>query len=172
MSLPPLPPILPNFGAEMRITTRLKKYWDFLRGDKFFPSEKDIKPQEIESIWNNCFVVKADNSCRKEDYRYKHPGKDIIKAYGSDLTGLTVDSIASVEASHLADKYELVLARKTFVMHEDEFNTPNNEILKYRQILLPLGEDGVNITAILGGMSYKIVPQEKKSFFSRFSGKN
>ena len=155
----------------MRITTRLKHYWDIARGDKFFPSEKDIKPSEIQEIWHNCFIVKADNSCKKEDYVYKHLGHNIIKAYGSDLTGLAVHAIANVEASHLADKYELVLARKTFVMHEDELNLPGNEILKYRQILLPLGNNGINITAILGGMSYKIEKKEKRLKFPLFSGK-
>ncbi len=162
----------PDYKDEKRVTVKLQKYWDYIRKDIPFASERSIQPSEMESIWENCFIVKADNSCKKEDYQFKYLGQNIIKAYGEDLTGKTLAKIVATEASHLADKYELVLARKRPVANEGELHISKTAVMKYRQILLPLGDDGVNITAILGGMSYKIVENEKKQpFFLRFRGK-
>ncbi len=158
-------------GFEKRITIRLKKYWDFLCNERPFPKENEVNPKDLEDIWSNCFIVKANNSFKKEDYQYKYLGTNIIKAYGADFTGRKVTAIAAPEAGHLAEAYEHVLAYKRPVTDEGEIHISKNETVKYRQILLPLGDDGVNITAILGGMSYKVVKNEKRPFFLRFTGK-
>lgn len=150
-------------GSEKRITKRLRKYWDILREERQFPSESDINPSDIVDIWGNCFIVKADNNCKREDYKYKYIGENIIKAYGADLTGFDVGKMAAPEADHLAAEYEHVLAYKRPVVDEGEIHLNKDTLVKYRQILLPIGDDGVNITAILGGMSYKIEKSKKKS---------
>ena len=166
MEFPTIFPAIDSIGSEKRITRRLRKYWNYLREDRQFPEEKEINPSDLTDIWNNCFIVKADNSCKKEDYKYKYLGVNIIRAYGHDLTGLNVSSLAAPGAEALSEKYEQVLAFKRPVIDEGEINISKNKIVKYRQILLPFGDFGVHITAILGGMSYKII--EKKSRFSLF----
>jgi hypothetical protein len=142
--------------TDKRITVVLRKYWDYLREERAFPSEREINPAEIEYIWDNCFIVEAHNNSRKEDYIYKYIGRKIIDAYGEDLTGMAVGKMVAPEAGHLADEYEKVLGIKRPVFDEGTLKAPNNGVIKYRQILLPLGENGIKITAILGGMSYKV----------------
>ncbi len=113
-----------------------------------------------------------DNTCSKEDYAYKYIGKRITQAYGSDLTGSKIGSLVAPEAGHIAEQYEHVLAWKRPVNDEGEIHISKNHIIKYRQILLPLGDNGISINAILGGMSYKIFENEPtKSIFSFFRGK-
>jgi hypothetical protein len=150
-------PLIPlGNDSDKRITIILKKYWDYLREGTAFPSEREIQPDAIAQIWDNCFVVVANNSSRPEDYVYKYIGKKIIAAYGEDLTGLTVDNMVSPQAGHLAQEYDKVLAIKRPVLDDGEFKSPNKKLIKYRQILLPLGENGITITSIIGGMSYKV----------------
>ena len=172
MDVPTIFPNIVNLESERRITTIMKKYWNFLRKERSFPAEREINPKDISQIWDNCFIVQADNFCRKEDYKYKYLGQNIVRACGSDLTGLNVSNIATTEASRLADKYEQVLASKMPVIDEGEIKISGKEIIKYRQILLPVGDGGVNITAIFGGMSYKIVRLSRTSVFLRFFMKN
>lgn len=169
MHLPPVFSSNPNL--EKRITIRLKQYWDLLREERAFPSEKEINQEDIQSIWDNCFIVKADNSCKKEDYQYKYLGTNIIIASGEDLTGRKVCALNAPEAGHLANKYEKVLATKRPVIDEGSITLSKREVVQYRQILLPLGDDGINITSILGGMSYRIIKSEKRPFFLRFGSK-
>lgn len=167
-----LPPVFStNLDLEKRITIRLKKYWDLLRDDRNFPAEREISSKDIKNMWDNCFIVKADNSCKKEDYKYKYLGSNIIKISGSDLTGLKINSLKAPEAGHLANQYEKVLATKLPVFDDGTITLSKEEVIKYRQILLPLGDDGVNITSILGGMSYRIMKSEKRPFFLRFGSK-
>jgi len=154
-----LPPLILERGqsAEGRRLTRiLQEYWNTLRGDLSFPSEKDVQPKFIRSIWENCFVVEANNASRREDYKYKYLGKNIIAAYGQDLTGLAHNALISAEASLLADEFEKILAFKRPVFSEGMLHNQHKQEVRYRQVLLPLGENGIHITAILGGMSYKI----------------
>lgn len=171
MSLPPIFSVMPGLESEKRITIRLKKYWDFHREDRSFPSEKEVNSKDLQDVWDNCFIVKADNSCKKEDYKYKYIGPNIIKISGGDLTGCKVNTLKALEAEHLSNQYERVLATKRPVLDEGLITLSKKEVFKYRQILLPLGDDGVNITSILGGMSYRIVKSEKRPFFLRFGSK-
>jgi hypothetical protein len=167
-----LPPLMPEnalYGAEKRITVKLRKYWDFLREERAFPEEKEIMPQNISDAWQNCFVIKASNSCKSEDFEYKYFGADLKEIYKMDLTGKKAISIPIPEAAHFIEKYEQVLAFKRPVIDEGEITISKDEVIKYRQILLPFGEGGVNITAILGGMSYKTFETKKR--FSLFGKK-
>ena len=121
------------------------------------------------TVFNKHFTCLINKN--NEDYKYKYLGTNIIKAYGEDLTGLNVNRMAAPEAGHLAEKYETVLALKRPVIDEGEITLSKIEVIKYRQILLPFGDDGINISSIFGGMSYKVEKGDaKKSFFSFFKG--
>lgn len=157
-----------NSVKDKRLTQALKDYWDFERSEMPFPSLKQIDQKNIKEIWENCFIVEASNKHRRENYKYLYLGKNIIQAYGEDLTGLQVDKMASPDAGNLERAYERVLATKLPVQDEGEIHNACKQLIKYRQILLPLGDDGVNITAILGGMSYKVFDDGKKFKFFFF----
>jgi hypothetical protein len=135
----------------------LKGYWDFARGERNFPYQDDIKPHHLESVWDKFFIVKADNSCiSSDDYKYIYLGEKVIKAFGEDLTNMTIEKMQAPEASHLAQRYEKVLASKVLVYDSGSLSLINGEKVFYRQILLPLGDNGITIKAILGGISHKI----------------
>jgi len=157
MALPPLTYDLGFNKSSRRITTILKGYWEYIKDDKSFPSMSDVHKSEIPEIWENCFLVKADNTCiSPDDYQYILMGENVKKAFGEDLTGMTIEKMHAPEAVHLAEKYEKVLATKLPVYDSGELHLENGKTVLYRQILLPLGENGISIDAILGGISYKI----------------
>jgi len=142
--------------AEKRLTTTLKQYWDRVRKDNPFPVESWLDPEAVNDIWDSCFIVEANNDTQEGDYFYKYIGDSIQQAYSSELSDVEFDNIVSTQASHLASEYEKVLAMKAPIYYEGEIDIDKNRIMKYRQILLPLGKDGVNIQSIMGGFSYKI----------------
>lgn len=156
MTLPPLTLDMHESGSEQRVTIRAKKYWQSLKDNLAFPSEMAINNDDIKEIWDNCFIVKANNETDPKNYKYKYIGKNLIDAYGQDLTDVNVGNIVSKQAERMVLDFEKVLATKSPVLDEAELKLENGQEIRYRQILLPLGENGVNITAILGGMSYKI----------------
>ena len=157
MAIPPLTFDLSFNKKSRRITTILKDYWEYTKHTRPFPTAGEVQKADLEEIWDNCFLVKADNSCvRPEDYEYIYLGKNVITAFGEDLTGMHIEDMHVPEASHLAEEYEKVLATKLPVYDSGELHLENGKTVLYRQILLPLGQNGITITSIIGGISYKI----------------
>lgn len=157
MAIPPLTYDLSFNRSSRRITSVLKNYWEYVKDDRSFPSISEVQKHDIKNIWDNCFMVKADNSCMSpDDYQYIYLGENVKKAFGEDLTGMTIEKMHAPEVVHLAEKYEKVLATKLPVYDSGELHLENGKTVLYRQILLPLGENGITITSILGGISYKI----------------
>jgi hypothetical protein len=139
-----------------RLTTTLKQYWDKVRKDNPFPIEALLDPKEVPDIWDSCFIVDANNETKEDGYFYKYMGNMISQAYRSELSDIELDRVVNTQASHLAREYEKVLAMKIPIYYEGEIKISEKRVMKYRQILLPLGKDSINIQSIVGGFSYKI----------------
>lgn len=142
---------------ERRMSGRLTRYWTKLSDGRMFPAESEVKPALISDMWDYCFIVKADNSCKKEDYKYKYLGQKITDSYSrGDLKNTVVNALANLNPGFLDQEYEKVLAWKRPVICNSENTIGAKKIIRFRQVLLPLGDDGVNINAILGCMTYRI----------------
>lgn len=139
-----------------RLTTTLKQYWDKVRKDSPFPIEALLDPKDVPDIWDSCFIVDANNQTKEDGYFYKYMGNMIRQAYRGELSDIEFDRVVNTQASHLAREYEKVLAMKIPIYYEGEITISEKRVMKYRQILLPLGKDRINIQSIVGGFSYKI----------------
>lgn len=141
-------------GIERRITLRLLAYWEKLRGDRLMPTEENINPDDIEDLWDSCMLIHVRDLDRK-DYNFTYLGAAIIEAYRHGLPPDDPDKLASPNAGTLAHSYSKVIATMKPVLEEGEFRNPHNELIKYRQVLLPLGDEN-GVKAIFGGMRFKI----------------
>jgi len=146
----------PKRTRRERLTTILKDYWDIVRKNNTFPVESVFDFRQVNDIWDSCFLVDANNQTTEEDYFYKHIGSEIKSAYKNELSNLELDRIVNTHASHLSREFEKVLTMKIPIYYEGEITIDENRIMKYRQILLPLGKDDISIQSIMGGFSYKI----------------
>mgnify|MGYP000551252641 CR=1 FL=1 len=142
--------------TERRITLRLIAYWERLRGDRTMPTEADIDPSDLQDLWGYCFLIHVKD-IDKPDYNYTYLGMEIEKAYQGELTDDDIGAVASPNASKLAGSYARVIETRKPLIDEGEFVNLRNETVKYRQCLLPLGEDN-KVDAIFGGMRFKIFP--------------
>lgn len=147
----------PNF-IERRMTLRLLRYWESIKGAREFPSENDIDPDDevIADIWDGCFVIQVRDIYEKQDYNYTYLGPAIIEAYKGGITGDAECGIISPNASKLEQSFHQVLSTRAPILQDGEFKNLKNITIKYRQCLLPLGEQD-KIQAIFGGMSFKMM---------------
>ena len=143
---------------ERRITLRLLSYWERLRGDRPMPTEQDIDPEDIGDLWDSCFLIHV-RDLEKSDYNYTYLGDAIAEAYHHGLSADDPAALASPNAGKLASGYSKVIATGKPLLEEGEFHNLHDEIVKYRQCLLPLG-DGKEIQAIFVGMHFKIFQPE------------
>ena len=142
-------------GQERRITLRLLAYWNEIRGDRPFPSENDIDPDRLEDVWDYCFLVQVRDLKNTQDYNYTYLGSAIVQAYKGALAEDACAAIVSPNASSLNAAFQRVLSTHAPVIEEAEFNNLRGQVIKFRQILLPLAH-GTHIDAIFGGMRFKV----------------
>jgi hypothetical protein len=140
--------------TERRITLRLIAYWEKLRAQKPMPSEADIDPDDLQDLWDYCFLIHVKD-LGKPDYNYTYLGKAIQQAYLGELADDPEDLLISPNAAKLTASYNRVIESKLPVVEEGEFNNLHNDVVKYRQCMLPLGENGT-VDAIFGGMRFKV----------------
>ena len=141
-------------GAANRITTIIIKHWEQVRGTKNIPSEKDLDPNVLESLLDNCFLVRATGLTISGQHDYVYIGKNILDAYGSNVT-YPKDHHHTDPLAH-KDKFHEVMKTCKPIVDEGEFINKDGHLVKYRQCLVPLGKDGRTIDSIFGGMRFKV----------------
>lgn len=120
------------------------------------PTEQDIDPEDIQDLWDNCFLIHT-NDLAKPDYNYIYLGQAVMEAYRGGLSDSDPALLLSPNATKLASCYVQVITQRKPLIDEGEFYNLHHQLVKYRQCLLPLGKDG-KVDAIFGGMRYKIFP--------------
>jgi hypothetical protein len=143
---------------ERRATYRLLSYWDGLRGARVMPEENDIDPEALSEVWDNCLLIQV-RDIMKNDYIYTYLGPNIVNAYRGDLSEEDEMALASPNAAKLAFNYSAIIDTKKPIHTEGEFRNLTNDLIKYRQCLLPLGKND-RVEAILGEMRFRLIPHE------------
>jgi len=144
---------------DRRISNRLLQYWEELRGVHDLPLEDHIDPHDpfhLAEIWENCFLLQIRDIKDDGDFNYTFLGSEIKKAYGLDLDGTEESHLISPHAPKLVEKYKKVIETKMPITDEGEFYNQKGKLVKYRQSLVPFGSDHNTVSAILGGMKYRI----------------
>lgn len=143
-----------NAAVERRITLRLIAYWEKLRKDGVMPREEDIDPDDLQELWDYCFLIHTKDLAKK-DYNYTYLGIELQKAYQGDLKEADGFDITPLNAKKLSGNYDIVINTQKPLISEGEFINLNNNLVKYRECLLPLGRSD-KVEAIFGGMRFKV----------------
>lgn len=145
----------PKEQEEKRISNIIIKHWNEVRGDRPFPAEKELDPGVLETVLDNCYLVRARGIMEENTFEYVYIGKNIEAAYGDD--SLTVnDHYTSTSPLTHKDKFKEVIETRKPVEDEGKFVNRNGDTVRYRQCMVPLGGDGLLIDTILCGMRYKV----------------
>lgn len=144
-------------AKQQRINERLLAYWASLKEGRMFPSEQEIEPEEIDDIWQSCFLVKVEEAGGEPVFVYVYLGEDLIEAYGDDWTGQEIcETLVYPANNEFAEKLLEVVTDETAVVDEVEFTNAQGLEIKSRSCLLPLGEeDQDGVRYILGGMKWR-----------------
>lgn len=141
-------------GADRRITNVITKHWEDVRGNKLMPSEIDLDPEVLDGVLDNCFLIRTEELLQAGSHKYVYIGKNILEAYGSDET--TPKDYHDVDPLSHKDKFEEVIKTLKPVVQEGEFINKDGKLVKFRQCLIPLAQDGRTIDSIFGGMRFKV----------------
>ena len=140
-----MPPFVSN---ERRLVLRIFDYWEFLRGERRFPSPDDVNSADLPEDWRNCVLI--DTCGPMESWEFHHIGEGYdglgqAGALGSKWISGEKNSFTGLTTSYIPK----VLVRQIPISISGEIER-GGECIRYRSILLPLSADGEQVTAILG----------------------
>ncbi|GAB4537686.1 MAG: hypothetical protein Tsb0010_16800 [Parvularculaceae bacterium] len=136
---------------ERRLAQRVFLYWLLRCKDRPYAKPEDIEPEAIGRDWDWCFVIDAARSCGFP--YFTHLGQKLAGFSGVLLSGRDWTQTLLDKATQ---KFQQTLEERAPVLIEEEVTLYNRQRLLCRSILLPLSEDGRNITHVLGAANGKI----------------
>src|SRR5690349_20441735 len=127
----------------------LYRYWDARREDRFAPRRPDIHPTEIPKLLPFLLLVDILPGLR---CRYRLVGTEVERVFGAAMTGRCIDDLMRGEyLDFIGGLYKAVVERRTPVYSE---NTYANDAFRTHRLMLPLSEDGENVTMVLAGQVF------------------
>lgn len=141
-----------------RLVDRLVNYWKRIKKDAILPDYKKNNPASIEDLWQQCFVLSIiPPNCA--GYKYEYLGEKIIKIYGADLLGRTMNmSNKQFPDSILVPRLKAINSLLDLKEPQEDVGqmpSPAGKLIKYRTILLPFGNEKAGLTHIVAGVSYR-----------------
>lgn len=147
----------PKSGYNRRITEILLRYWLDLRDEREMPQEKEINPANLVDVWGNCFLVQMTNAAAYGGYRYTYLGKDLVDAFGEDVSREDAEMLVSLPSMRVTSKFDQAVGMRKPLIDEGEFLNGKKVSIKYRQILLPIAsnKNPKELAYLFGGMRWK-----------------
>jgi len=142
---------------ERRLPWRLLMYWQKKRGARIMPEENDIDPEELGGDWGRCFLLQSRDIFNVVDYNFTYLGAKILQDYENTMLDAHNEFVVGPNASQLSRYFRRMLDSRVPMLDSGELATSQGQRVIFRQILLPLGGASEEVSAIFGGMSFKLV---------------
>src|SRR4051794_361750 len=141
---------------ERRLHVRAYNHWVSLLRGRDFPSIEDLEPDDVEDFASNSVLL--DFTCGRGDPAIPYVGTAIRDECGLNDDMRTIADVPSRSLlSRLTDHYLQIIANRSPVGFEAEFENPVGETICYRGILMPFSSDGDAIDFIYGVINWKHV---------------
>ncbi|MDB2414715.1 hypothetical protein N9W34_02980 [Rickettsiales bacterium] len=146
-------------GKHNRITEILYDAWDKARGTRVFPEPDDIDKSIISEVWDDSFIIKIIPLISEYGFSFEYRGKNLSPEHIHSETGLYIKNLITGFLETETERYTKVVKSKKPLIEENIYKAANGGVIKYRQILLPLGntnKDEACVEKIIGGMRFLI----------------
>jgi hypothetical protein len=147
---------------ERRMHVRAYNYWVSLLHGRDFPSIEDLEPGDVEDFAAQSVLL--DFTCGRDNPAIPYVGAAIRHECALDDDMRTIGDVPSRSLlSRLTDHYMQIIANRSPVGFEAEFDNPHGESICYRGILMPFSSDGEMIDFIYGVINWKRVAEDGPS---------
>jgi hypothetical protein len=124
--------------------------WRELRGDRVGPKRDEITPARLRAALPWTFTIDVVDA--GADFRFRFAGDRIIQFMGRRYAGSLLSELgSSTFFNQMRAMYAGCVAAKAPVASGvRQASLPGKEFLEIEALVLPLSEDGVNVTALFG----------------------
>lgn len=135
----------------VRIYDVVMSYWDALRGDRPYPAESEINPEDLARVWDSCFLLQITPD---KQLKYDYLGKNLIPSLDGIYSQQDWDTFLCPQGGLVGKKFQQVVDSKQSLTDEGEFMNSEGMVIKFREFMVPLGI-GEKVTHVLGGLRWK-----------------
>ncbi len=134
----------------------LYEYWQSKLGDRLMPAREDINPTEITPLLPHIMLVDVVGS--GSDFRIRMVGTALNEATGGTATGRTISQIfpSGDYADYVLGLHTEMVEEKVPIYSECIHDDPDLVRHATLRLIMPLSEDGENVTAALVGQVFEI----------------
>ena len=144
---------------ERRMHVRAYNYWVSLLDGRDFPSIEELEPTDVEDF--SAHSVLLDFTCGRDNPAIPYVGSAIRDECGLDDDVRTIADVPSRSLlSRLTDHYLQIIANRSPIGFEAEYENMHGDTICYRGILMPFSSDGEQIDFIYGVINWKHVEAE------------
>src|SRR3954449_7599283 len=146
---------------ERRMHVRAYNHWVSLLDGRDFPSIEDLEPSNVADFAAHSVLL--DFTCSRENAAVSYVGAAIREECAMEDDVRTIADVPSRSLlSRLTDHYMQIIANRSPVGFEAEFENPAGGTICYRGILMPFSSDGDGIDFIYGVINWKHVETAAK----------
>lgn len=147
-------------GLERRLVLRLLAHWRSLCEERKFPSFADVDPDDIPDIWPFCFVLEVLDT--SDEPVFRAIGGDLAAFTPKELTDRHVSEAPADTLPGVAISYvDEVLDKGVPISRGGDFFKTDGTRVLYRSILLPMSDDGEEISGILGAANCREIDDDE-----------
>jgi len=126
---------------------QLHDYWTLCRGRRAMPRRADIDPADIRHLLPKVLLVDIERAPFR--VRYRVVGTDAVAWQGRDFTGYYLDEVRFNKPGELLALYRRAADEKAPTFRSDTWPMPNGVTRAVETAILPLSEDGEDVTQCL-----------------------
>ena len=128
----------------------LYDYWSRIRGSRAMPTRREVDPSQVRHLLPMLFMVDVADTIPQS--RFRLFGTALTIAYGSDLTGRTLDEVfLGRERDAVFERYRQVVDTGIPVVSEHKFRSSRGALVHFERLLLPLSDEPPKVELLLGG---------------------
>jgi hypothetical protein len=146
------PPILAPQITEARLR-QLYAYWMERKGDRRFPSTRDVDPLDLSYVVGSIMLVDVLREPLKFCLRLH--GTEMVSRAAYDLTGKLLDDLPATDfRAYVIERCKSVVETGDPVLVH-RYRILGGRHRHYEALWLPFSEDGATVTMLLCGLIYQ-----------------
>ena len=129
------------------------EHWNSLRGARPMPSRRDVDPHALKGALGIVMIARYDPQF--DDFRFSLFGTEIAQAQRADYTNKLAADLAPDAYGELISRNYRQVRQSGRPYYGRMSLALSRELVSYHRLVLPLGEDGAHVDAVLVASSHE-----------------
>jgi hypothetical protein len=124
--------------------------WESLRAGRIGPKREEITPAPLKGVLASTFIIDVVDG--GQDFRFRFAGDRIIQFMGRRFAGMLLSELTGTAFfDNMRAMYAgCVAAKAPIASGVSQATYPGKDFLEIEAMVLPLSEDGANVTHLFG----------------------